>query len=314
MLPLRIEPGQAATLQSWIRDNEHHVRDALNAHGAILFRGFAVLEAADLRRVAGSVMERPLTENGEHVAVADTGGVVQTPVFYAPESKLLWHNENTFNDQWPRLILFACGKKAESGGDTPLVDSREVFRRLPHEIREPFLRKGVMYIRNYYGDGLGLSWSKVFGTERREEVEAKCRRDGVDYEWRDGSLKTVALRPAAFQHPQTGEWTWCNQAQHWHSACLDPVVREYLSEKMPPDRYPKNCRYGDGTPIPDAVMQAILAVYQELEVVFPWQQGDVLLVDNLLVAHGRNPYRGERKLFVVVGDTLSIGRFEPMLD
>ncbi|GAA1691441.1 TauD/TfdA family dioxygenase [Kribbella yunnanensis] len=314
MLPLTIEAGPAGTLQSWIGDNDQHVRDALNSHGALLFRGFGVRTAADVALVARRVMERPLTENGEHVAVSGTGGVVQTPVFYAPESKLLWHNENTFNDQWPGRILFVCGRKADSGGDTPLVDSREVFRRLPREIREPFLGKGVMYVRNY-ADGLGLSWNKVFGTESRAEAEAKCRRDGFSYEWRpDGSLTTVAVRPAAVQHPQTREWTWCNQAQHWHSACLDPVVRDYLSEAMPPDRYPRICRYGDGSPIPDAVMQAVLAVYQELEVVFPWQQGDALLVDNLLVAHGRNPYRGERKLFVVVGDTLSAGRFEPRPD
>jgi amino acid adenylation domain-containing protein/FkbH-like protein len=306
-LPLTIErAGTSEDLAVWIRTQRDRVRSDLHAHGAVLFRGFGVQRAADVKRVASEVMERPVTQNGEHVAVAGMDGVVQTPVFYAPDSKLLWHNENTFNSEWPRRIMFVCGQPAATGGETPLVDGREVFRRLPREIREPFVSRGVMYVRNY--GKLGLPWTKVFGTESRAEVEDQCRADGVRYEWRtDGSLKTVAVRPAAYRHPDTNEWTWCNQAQHWHVACLDAVTRAYILSATTEDRFPRSCYYGDGTPIPDAVMQVILGVYQELEVTFPWKKGDVLLVDNLLTAHGRNPYTGERQLFVVIGDTFCPG-------
>jgi amino acid adenylation domain-containing protein/FkbH-like protein len=308
-LPLIIEREGTGSddLAAWLGKQPDRVRSDLHAHGAILFRGFAVHRAADVRRVAEEVMERPVTQNGEHVAVAGMDGVVQTPVFYAPESKLLWHNENTFNAMWPRRIMFVCGQAATTGGETPLVDSREVFRRLPREVREPFVSKGVMYVRNY-GTTLGLPWTKVFGTGNPSEVENKCRAEGVRYEWRpDGSLKTVAVRPAAYRHPDTSEWTWCNQAQHWHIACLDSVTRAYILGATTEDRFPRSCYYGDGTPIPDKVMHMILEVYKEIEVAFPWKKGDVLLVDNLLTAHGRNPYTGERQLFVVIGDTFSPG-------
>ena len=68
---------------------------------------------------------------------------------------------------------------------------------------------------------------------------------------------------------------------------------------------PRNCYYGDGTPIEDSVMAEICEVYQQLEVSFPWQQGDILLLDNLLVAHARNPFFGERKLLVAMGNMTS---------
>ena len=70
---------------------------------------------------------------------------------------------------------------------------------------------------------------------------------------------------------------------------------------FPEDEMPRNCFYGDGSLIEDGVMAEILKVYGELQVQFDWQRGDVLLLDNMLTAHGRNQYEGERKLLVAMG-------------
>jgi alpha-ketoglutarate-dependent taurine dioxygenase len=34
---------------------------------------------------------------------------------------------------------------------------------------------------------------------------------------------------------------------------------------------------------------------------FDWQKGDVLLCDNYLVMHGRQPYSGHRQIVVAMG-------------
>ena len=68
---------------------------------------------------------------------------------------------------------------------------------------------------------------------------------------------------------------------------------------------PRNCYYGDGTRIADEDMASILEVYRQLEVSFPWQRGDVMVLDNLLTAHGRNRFEGERQLLVTMGDMRS---------
>jgi hypothetical protein len=67
-------------------------------------------------------------------------------------------------------------------------------------------------------------------------------------------------------------------------------VRQSLLSVFGEDKLPRNVYYGDGTPIEDSVMEEIGAVYRESEISFSWQQGDILMLDNMLTAHSRNPY------------------------
>jgi alpha-ketoglutarate-dependent taurine dioxygenase len=202
-------------------------------------------------------------------------------------------------------ILFCCLKPAEQGGETPIVDSRQVYARLPAEIREEFSMKQIMYVRNY-GDGMGLNWQAVFNTTDKAEVEARCRSAFMSCEWKSGDrLRTTCVRPAVINHPKTGEMSWFNQAQHWHTSCLDPVTRESIETQFEEADYPRQCYYGDGTSIPDDVLSEILKVYGELEVVFAPQRGDILLLDNVLTAHARKSFIGPREVLVAMGEMSS---------
>ncbi|HEX4955001.1 MAG TPA: TauD/TfdA family dioxygenase [Thermoanaerobaculia bacterium] len=289
-------------LGDWARDHRGVIEEKLREHAAILFRGFGVTSSSAFRRFAGAVVDSLYEENGEHPRDAVEDGVY-TPVFYPPDQMLLWHNENSFNHEWPQKIIFCCVKAAAQGGQTPVVDSRAVYREIPPAIREEFTAKGVMYVRNY-GDGLGLDWRTLFRTAERSEVERLCARERMEVEWKSGDrLRTRSIRPAVVRHRVTGELAWFNQAQHWHPACLDAATRRTLDSMFEPDDMPRNCFFGDGSVIPDEHMREILAVYARLEQANSWREGDVMLVDNVLAAHGRKPFSGERKLLVALGDT-----------
>jgi len=301
---LVIEPDAAAAdvdLVDWSRSNPPLVERLLWQHGALLFRGFAMGEVKRFEHFALTLCSELFQENGEHPRRSLSGGVY-TPVFYPPEQFLLWHNENSFNRRWPKKILFACVKPAETGGETPVVDSRKVYNLIEPGIRRRFESRGVMYVRNY-GGGLGLDWTTVFRTTDREEVEQQCRLEGIEYEWKSGNrLRTRCVRPAVVRHPQSGEPTWFTQAQHWHISCLDPSTRASVQAVFAESDWPRHCYYGDGTLIADAEMETILGVYAQLEESFAWERGDVLVLDNLLMAHARKPFTGERKLLVAMGE------------
>lgn len=288
----------------FLEDNQILISEKLNKHGAILLQGFNLVTASAFEKVCITICPSLFHKNGEHPRETISGNVY-TPVFYPADQKLLWHNENSFNHSWPQKIFFGCPQPAKQGGETPIVDSRKVFELIDPKIREKFIEKKVMYVRNY-NYGLGLDWETVFKTTNKAELEAICRKDFIDFEWKDdGSLRTRAVRPAFVKHPQTGDLTWFTQAQHWHISCLNPDTREALTSSFSEEDLPRNCYYGDGSIIEDSVMEEICGIYQQLEVSFPWQTGDLLILDNLLIAHARNPYVGKRKLFVAMGEMTS---------
>ncbi|QTD48375.1 non-ribosomal peptide synthetase [Sulfidibacter corallicola] len=299
-LPLVLQTDMADfDLVGWARANREVWNEALHKSGALLFRGHGIDRPEAMDQVSAVFIDELFTENTEHRPVT---GAVQVPVDYAADQHLLWHSENSFNHEWPRKIMFACGRPAESGGQTPLVDNREVYKRLDPSVRRGFEEKGVLYMRNC-NPHLGLDWRTLLRTEDRDEAIARCRAAHQRAEWRANDvLRTQAVRPAVIAHPVTGEKCWFNQAQHWHIACLDEATRASITEVYGEEDYPRHCYFGDGSPIEDAMMDHILAVYRELETSFPWQRGDLVLVDNVLAAHARRPYRGDRTIYVAMGD------------
>ncbi|HET8842660.1 MAG TPA: condensation domain-containing protein, partial [Ktedonobacteraceae bacterium] len=307
-LPLVIRPGHKGriNLLDWSQGNRQMLEEELLKHGAILFRDFNISSLAEFERF-GELLD----EHSEHTITMGEGkSDLYTSIFYPPEKKLLWHNENSFNHSWPRKIWFYCAQPAEVGGETPLVDSRAVFQHLDPQIQDAFLTKQIMYVRNY-GEELGLPWQTIFRTTEKQAVEAYCRSANIGYAWKDGNrLRTWQVRPAILTHPERQERLWWNQATHWHPACLEPDVRASLRSLFAEEEMPRHCFYGDGSPIEDAVMQEVMRVYAELEVSFPWQQGDILMVENMLVAHARNPFDGPRKIYVSMGDMLSLHDLE----
>lgn len=268
--------------------------------GGVLFRGFTVSSPLEFKRFAAS-FGKPLGsyEFGSTPRSKVFSGVYSSTEYPAYQSIPL-HNEQSYTSQWPEWIWFHCMKPSSTGGETPIADSRLVFQRIPETIREEFLAKELLYVRNY-SESLDLPWQQVFNTQDRNQVERYCKNQGIDWEWKaNGELRTQQRCQAAVQHPQTGEWVWFNQAHLFHISAVEPDLRATLTSAVGEDSLPRNVYFGDGSPIPDATLDRIRAVYSETAVAFPWQAGDVLMLDNLLAAHGRNPFTGDRKVIVAM--------------
>jgi alpha-ketoglutarate-dependent taurine dioxygenase len=157
-------------------------------------------------------------------------------------------------------------------------------------------------VRNLHGGrGFGLSWQAVFETDDKEAVERYCREGDVEFEWKRGDgLRLSQVRPAVARHPQTGEEVWFNQADQFHPTEMDEQTRKAVLSVMKEEELPKNAYFGDGTSLDVAMLEEIRTATRRQMVTFPWQVGDLLILDNMLVAHGRMPFKGPRKILVAM--------------
>lgn len=290
------------------------VRDWLPRCAGILFRGFALGPAPEsAANSAANTVERfrafaaafghPLLnyEFGSTPRTNVTSGVY-TSTEYPADQHIPLHNEQAYTRDWPMRIWFCCVQAAPVGGETPIADSRAIYRRIPADIRERFERRGLMYVRNY-GNGLDVPWQKVFNTEDRATVEAYCRDHRILCDWKeDGELRTRQICQATARHPVTGEPVWFNQAHLFHVSNLPEEARSALLDILDEEDLPRNVYHADGGPIDPADLAAIRAVLADETVLFPWETGDVMMLDNMLAAHARTPFSGPRKVVVAMAE------------
>ncbi len=302
-LPLVMEPAcEGVELSGWLRSRKGEVEEELLRHGAILFRGFGVNSVGGFEEVARAVSPDLLDYTERAAPRHEVGNNIFTSTEYPADQHIPLHHEMSYSHNWPSKIWFFCLKPAAERGATPIANDRKIFARLDPAIKEVFMRKRVMYVRNY-GDGLDLTWQDVFQTNDRAKVEEYCRQSHTEFEWKDENrLRTRQVRQAVATHPKTGETVWFNHAHMFHISNLRPEVRESLLSEFKEEDLPRNAYYGDGSRIEASVLDEIRGVYQEAAVIFPWQEGDVLMLDNFLASHGREPFVGPRQILVAMAE------------
>jgi alpha-ketoglutarate-dependent taurine dioxygenase len=278
------------------------IRDSLARDGALLFRNFDLPTIADFESFARAISPRVIEYGERSSPRTSLGHGIYTSTDHPAAQPIVLHNEQSYTLNWPMKIWFYCAQPALAGGRTPLADSRKILARLPPHVVERFEDKQVMYVRNY-NPGVGLSWREAFQTDDRRAVEQYCRGERIEVEWReDEQLRTRQVRPAVRRHPQTGERVWFNHAMFFHLSSLEPSARETMLAVVDEEDMPFNTFYGDGMAIEPSVMETIRSAYDQETVSFAWEENDLLLVDNMLVAHGREPFIGERKVFVAMAE------------
>ena len=300
--PLLVEPTDPGLdLIEWVKANRPLIEQKLAHHAGILFRGFQLRDIQDFESFAEAVQPGLYGQYGD-LPKKEGGKNTYRSTPYPEKKMILFHNESAHQDRWPRKQLFFCEQPSLVGGATPVVDCRLMYRSLPVALRETFERKGLLYVRTF-ADKLDVSWQHFFKTDNRAEVEARCQLSGIEWQWLDNDeLQIRTPCPAIIEHPITGAKSFFNQVQLHHIYCLDPDVREDLLGLFGAQRMPRHVYYGDGTPIEDDVMRQLGELYEQCAVRFDWRKGDVILLDNMLAAHARDPFEGPRKIVVAMGD------------
>lgn len=313
LLDVDLQPGKPPMLRAeatgdaarWAAEQRNALRALVAEHGSLLVRGLGLRDAA-LAQAVFQQLGTLMTEKEAFAPRRRYAEGVYSASKWPPNQPMCMHHELSYALELPSLMLFACLTAPAGGGATPLADAPTVLDALPAELVERLERLGWLLIRNYHDD-IGASLVDAFGTADQRAVESYCRANAIEVEWQEGGvLRTRQRRSAVVRHPTTGRRCWFNQIAFLNEWTLAPELREYLVDVYGEDGLPFNTRFGNGDPIGEDVVQAINQVYEANTVREPWQAGDLLLVDNVRTAHGREPFAGSRDVVVALADAVRL--------
>jgi alpha-ketoglutarate-dependent taurine dioxygenase len=294
--PLMISPVHSGLdLNHWISNNKEKFESHLLHYGGVLFRGFKINTVDKFQRLMDSFPKETLEYKMRSSPRHSLAGNVYVSTTYPPDQSINMHSESSYAPVHPERIIFCCITAADEQGETPIADNRKVWSLLSETTREKFKTKGVKYRRNLSGF-LGLPWQEVFQTDNKDLVEQECQNNHMEFSWEgDDRLVIEWNKKAVWEHPVSEEQVWFNHGLFFNKHMLDEKLLNTIKSE---DQIPNNTFFGDGTQITKEEIDEIRTAYEKSTVVFPWQEGDVLFLDNMLMSHGRNPYKGERKIIV----------------
>jgi alpha-ketoglutarate-dependent taurine dioxygenase len=304
VLPLLIQPtGEDIDLTAWVKNNKEQFEDDLTKHGGILFRGFGIDTVESFSNFMNCFNTDPLPymfRSSPRSELNEKIKHIYTSTIYPNERTINMHNESSYSRVWGRKIVFCCLVPAQEGGETPIADSRRVLNSISPELVAKFKAKGVTYRRNLFPD-LGMPWQEVFQTNDIEVAKETCRKNNIKYEFAGEDQMIIEwTKPAVYNHPVSGEETWFNHVYFFNKYSRYEELGMEHDDYLPSEYLTSDTFFGDGSEISFSEYQEIGNAYKKNLVIFPYQKGDVLFLDNMLAAHGRNPYKGDRTIATAI--------------
>jgi len=272
-------------------------------HGAVLLRGFPVdtPEAfCELSEGLGLKQIEPKESAAPRKDVVK--GIVFTSNEAPPTEPIPFHNEMAQTCGPPDYVLFYCNVAPAEGGETPIILNEDVADFI-QDFEPDFAAKlsslGVQYNRVMpeYTDpssALGRSWKDSFGVASREEAEAYLSNPENGYaswEWIMTPQGETNLRTTTV--PRLGLPTDPRTSRPTFFTAMVAAYTGWVDDRNEPK---SAVTFADGSPLPDDAMTRVAAFMQERRVCFPWQAGDVLLLDNRVAMHARNSFTPPRRI------------------
>lgn len=293
----KTEGGESmADTTRWIAAHRDSLLNQLSQHGAILFRGFPVNDHNDFDAFIRAFGLDSFTyeESLSNAVRISKTKLVFTANEAPPDVSIFLHHEMAQTPLFPSRLFFCCEHAPESDGETPLCRSDVLLERLAEkapDFVEMCESLGVRYSNVMPGSddpesGQGRSWRSTLGIETRKQAETRLDKLGYSYEWMDDdTLRATTPRLPAIRTLVDGRKVFFNQ-----------LIAAFLGWKDARNNPRKSVCFGDGTEMSEQGMRIAIELSDDLSYDLAWQTGDVALLDNYLVMHGRRPFTGKRRV------------------
>ena len=243
------------------------------SHGLLLFRGFEKdVEtftkftdglSTNFMDYAGGVFNRRVINNNPTVLSVND---------FNDEIKL--HGEMYYQKNIPKMLWFFCAQPASKGGATIVCDGKRFYNVLDDSLKELFSLKKLKFRAHLDKD----KWIKRFKTDDLSLVEQICQSN--DYHLQvneDESIDMCYVSPVI--HPgRNGE---------------DMI---FINSLLPGMVFsPETISFDDDSDIDSETMSKLNEIAEKVTVEINWQKGDILMVDNTRIMHGRRAFEDDKR-------------------
>jgi alpha-ketoglutarate-dependent taurine dioxygenase len=283
-------------LAAFISDHKSEIAEALATTGTVLFRGFEVPSPQEFDAAVNAY-----GEDGFSYAESLSNAVrvnVTPRVFTAneapPDVEIFLHHEMAQTPIFPEKLFFYCEISPERGGATPVCRSDIVMEQIETtrpDLAQKFSTLGLRYTHTMPNapdpeSGQGRSWRDTLSVADEAEAEARLSKLGYEWQWLEcGNLRVTSPVLDAVKTLEDGRKVFFNQ--------LIAAFRGWSDARNDPN---KSITFGNGDPIDLDDMKTIIEIADEVTFDLQWQAGDVALLDNFQVMHGRRPFEGKRRV------------------
>ena len=301
MFPVTFDTStESVSIEEWIRQNRVAINNSLKQTGAVLIRGLAMQDPDHFEKfvAAYGLPMFPYKKSLSNAVRVNYSERVFTANEAPSQVEIYLHHEMAQTPVSPSVLFFCCISAAEQGGATPLCRSDQLFEafKLSHpKWTEQLVSKGLRYVTRMpavsdESSGQGRSWYNTLNVSDKDEVEKKLTAMGYEYSWQNnGGLETLSpLLPGVVELTNGGQSFYHQLIAAYRGW---PGVRENPASGV---------MFGDKTEIPVGLLESLSSMAEDYTTDLHWADGEIAMLNNRMIMHGRRPYSGNRKRQVLV--------------
>ncbi|GKA32441.1 clavaminate synthase-like protein [Tanacetum coccineum] len=190
---------------------------------------------------------------------------------------------------FPSKLFFFCEEAPGSGGQTPIVLSHIIYEKMKEKHPEFVAQleeqgmtyKKMMNDEDHESSYTGRGWKSAYNADDKNILEEMVAELGTKLEWIGNAVKLITGPLPAIR-------IFDQESQHkvWFNNLSTGKIGVMTNDIHDQDAF---VELGNGDLVPEQAKKDCLEILEEECVVIPWKKGDVMLVNNLMVLHARQP-------------------------
>lgn len=323
-----------AFLKKWIRESQKFIKENMDLYGGIYFKGFDINSASDFESLALEIdpnlcETHPFNCSNRAWHTKFTCEVASPYIKQSLTPKGL-HNEDSYVSFIPKIVMFSPLEPAVQGGETLVADCRKIYQYLPKKLQEKLLGK-TMTNKLIMHDDVLLVNNRIPKSSEAIKQLGETQKSKETLRISENLSQFSFEIPAIIKHESSQDPIWFNLlhiapyfsynvyidtwfAYKHKGGFLNKIKAisiiglsflkdiKFLLESLM-NRSPENQKFlseignyyiSDGSKISFLDRIYINLAIWKSTAILPLNKGDIVILDNRLVSHGRMPFKGRR--------------------